>query len=132
MSVIGKTGAREIFITDAAAKILEATPSVGGCEYVFAGHRYGQPLTSVHKGLRAVRDVAGIVHFPPYGLRYTAATGALAAGVAARAVQELLGHAYLKSTTIYLHAKENRRQQAAEGAAIAGRAVLRVVENDEH
>ena len=37
MTVNGKTGAREVDLTDAAATILEWTPRVQGCEFVFRG-----------------------------------------------------------------------------------------------
>jgi integrase len=125
MTVVGKTGAREIFLTDAATVVLESTPRVQGCEYVFAGRRYGQPIAGVYKVLQAVRKKAGIEHFRPYDLRHSAATGALAAGADVRAVQALLGHADLATTAGYLHDTEKRRRSAAELAAGFGRAVLK-------
>ncbi len=117
MTVVGKTGARKIYLTDAALEILDATPVVGGCEYVFAGRRHGQPLIGIHKGLSAVQTRAGIERFRPYDLRHSAATGALAAGADVRAVQAMLGHADLKTTSGYLHSSDKRRDAAAEKAA---------------
>ena len=130
MTVIGKSGMREIFLTDSAIRILEATPKVQGCDYVFAGRRFGKPLTAIHKGLRAVQKRAGIKYFRPYDFRHTAATGALASGADVRAVQALLGHADLRTTTTYLHVDDKRQQDAAEGAEKFGKAVLRTL-NDE-
>jgi integrase/recombinase XerD len=92
---------------------------------VFAGRRFGEPIAAVYKTLKAVQDRAGIERFRPYDLRHTAATGALAAGADVRAVQALLGHADLKTTTTYLHASDGRRKDAAERAATFGRGVLR-------
>lgn len=125
MMVVGKTGEREIHLTDAAIEILSATPRVQGCEYVFAGRRFGQPIAAVHKMLHAVQDRAGIEHFRPYDLRHSAATGALASGADVRAVQALLGHADLKTTAGYLHASDSRRRAAAERAAVFGKGVLK-------
>jgi len=125
MTVVGKTGARDVDLTDAAVTILESTPRVQSCEFVFAGRRFGQPIAAVHKVLRAVQDRAGVERFRPYDLRHSAATGALAAGADVRAVQALLGHADLKTTAGYLHANEKRRRGAAELAAGFGRAVLK-------
>ncbi len=125
MTVVGKTGEREIDLTDAAVTILETTPRVQGCEFVFAGRRFGQPIAAVHKMLRAVQDRAGVEKFRPYDLRHSAATGALAAGADVRAVQALLGHADLKTTAGYLHASDGRRKAAAERAAAFGRGVLK-------
>jgi integrase len=125
MTVVGKTGAREIDLTDAAVAILEATPRVQKCEFVFAGRRFGKPIAAVHKMLRAVQDRAGVERFRPYDLRHSAATGALAAGADVRAVQALLGHADLATTAKYLHSSEKRQRAAAEAAAGFGRGVLK-------
>ncbi len=124
MLVIGKTGEREIDLTDAAIKVLSATPRVQGNEYVFVGRRVGQPLATVQKALKAAQERAGVEHFRPYDLRHSAATGALASGADVRAVQALLGHADLTTTAGYLHASDKRRKAAAESAASFGKAVL--------
>jgi integrase len=125
MTVVGKTGAREVDLTDAALTILESTPRVQGCEFVFAGRRFGQPIASVHKVLSLVQKRAAVEHFRPYDLRHSAATGALAAGADVRAVQALLGHADLATTAGYLHPSDKRRRGAAELAAGFGRGVLK-------
>jgi integrase len=125
MTVVGKTGEREVDLTDAAVTILESTPRVQGCEFVFAGRRFGEPIVAVYKQLKAVQDHAGIERFRPYDLRHSAATGALAAGADVRAVQALLGHADLATTAGYLHASDKRRRGAAELAARFGRGVLK-------
>lgn len=125
MTVVGKTGEREIYLTDAAVEILTATPRVQGCEYVFAGRRFGEPIVAVHKALGLVQARAGIERFRPYDLRHSAATGALAAGADVRAVQALLGHADLHTTAGYLHTSDKRRKAAAERAATFGRGILK-------
>lgn len=122
--VVGKTGRREVHLTDIALQILNATPRVQGCEYVFAGRRYGQPIAAVHKVLWKVQERAGIERFRPYDLRHSAATGALASGADLAAVQALLGHSDLRTTQGYLHSSEERRKIAAERAAAFGRRVL--------
>jgi integrase len=125
LTVVGKTGEREIHLTDAAVQVLEATPRVQGCEYVFAGRRYGQPITAVHKSLVKIQGRAKIERFRPYDLRHSAATGALASGADLAAVQALLGHTDIKTTQGYLHASDARRKAAAERAATFGRGVLK-------
>ncbi len=124
MVVVGKAGEREVDLTDAAVGILQATPRVQGCEFVFAGRRFGKPIAGVYKVLGLVQTRAGVEHFRPYDLRHSAATGALAGGADVRAVQALLGHADLATTAGYLHSTEARRRGAAEHAARFGRGVL--------
>lgn len=124
MVVIGKTGEREIDLTDAAIQVLTSTPRVQGNEFVFVGRRVGEPLATVQRALKAAQERAGVEHFRPYDLRHSAATGALASGADVRAVQALLGHADLKTTAGYLHASDKRRKDAAERAAHFGRGVL--------
>lgn len=125
MAVVGKAGSREIYLTDSAIEVLTATPRVQGNDYVFVGRRHGEPIVAVHKALKAVQERAGVDRFRPYDLRHSAATGALAGGSDVRAVQALLGHADLRTTARYLHDSAGRRKAAAEGAAAAGKGVLR-------
>ncbi len=124
MVVAGKAGEREIGLTDAAVAILEATPRVQKCEFVFAGRRFGKPIVAVYKMLREVQLRAGVERFRPYDLRHSAATGALAAGADVRAVQALLGHADLATTAKYLHSSAKRQRAAEAAAAGFGRGVL--------
>jgi integrase len=127
MTVTGKTGERKIYLNEDARSVIEATPHVQGCDYVFAGRRYGEPIVAVYKAMKAVQARAQIDPFRPYDLRHTAATGALASGADVRAVQALLGHGDLATTQVYLHATDKRRKDAAERAATYGRGVLRAV-----
>ena len=125
MTVVGKAGARDVDLTDAAVGILESTPRVQSCEFVFAGRRFGKPIVGLYKIMRAVQKRAGVDRFRPYDLRHSAATGALAAGADVRAVMAMLGHADLATTAGYLHSSDRRRRGAAELAASFGRGVLK-------
>ena len=71
-----------------------------------------------------MQDRAGIERFPPYAFRHTAATGALGRGVDLAAVQALLGHASITTTSLYLHSDAARRKAAAEQAAAVGAVVM--------
>lgn len=124
MQVVGKAGTREIYLSDEAILVLNATPRVEGCAYVFAGRRFGQPLKALGKMLNAVQARAGIGRFPPYAFRHTAATDTLKRGGDLSAVQALLGHSDIRTTSGYLHADDARRRSAAEQAGVAGRVVL--------
>jgi integrase len=124
MNVVGKTGQRQIWLSDEALTILRSTPRVEGCAFVFPGRRFGEPIVAIHKALHAVQKRAGVESFAPYAFRHTAATGALTRGVDLVAVQALLGHANVATTALYLHSDEARRRSAAEQAGAVGRAVV--------
>lgn len=118
MIVRGKTGARHVYLSPEAKEVLESLPRIEGVDWVFPGRRFGQPIVAIHKVLHALQDAAGIPRFRPYDLRHTAATGVLVGGADLRAVQDLLGHSDLKTTSAYLHANNERRKAAS---AVAGR-----------
>jgi integrase len=124
MTVVGKTGPREIYLSKPAIEVLTNLPRVQGQPYVFPGRRFGEPLVGLNKQLLRVQAEAGVERFRVYDLRHSAATGALASGVDLRAVQSLLGHTDIRTTQGYLHASASRKRAAAEGAAAFGAKVI--------
>lgn len=74
---------------------------------------------STHNALRTLRPVfkraglyrpgAGIVH----RIRHTVATTLLANGVDLRTAQDILGHASIATTSLYLHVVDERKREAA-------------------
>jgi site-specific recombinase XerC len=77
-------------------------------------------------GANALRDgLAGAVvrwlpswagRLTPHGLRHFCASSMYARGVDLKAIQELLGHEWLSTTTRYIHVHENHIEQAWEVA----------------
>ena len=61
---------------------------------------------------------AGIPWIHPHALRHYYATNLLRAGVNIRIVQQLLGHADIKTTGVYLHVVENDLRMAVENENI--------------
>jgi len=61
---------------------------------------------------------AGIPWIHPHALRHYYATNLLRAGVNIRIVQQLLGHADIKTTGVYLHVIENDLRMAVENERI--------------
>lgn len=81
----------------------------------------GAPMT-YRAAKRFFERVARDCGFPvrPHMLRHTAATSWVRAGTDLDVVRDLLGHASLASTTVYLHARDEDKRQAVEAVA-AGR-----------
>lgn len=87
---------------------------------------YHQPL-GAPLGYRAAKGffdrLARECGFPvrPHMLRHSAATNWVRAGVPLDVIRELLGHASLASTMVYLHARDEDRRRAVETVATGGR-----------
>lgn len=74
--------------------------------YLIEGKRAGQPIaaTSIQRAFRASCQKAGILkHVTPRSLRHAFATHLVEAGTRLQAVQALLGHQSLNTTTVYAH-----------------------------
>lgn len=81
------------------------------------GKLRGRPRseTWVRNTIRAVGVAAGLPDLHPHVLRHTFATRLLEKGAHVRQVQELLGHASLQTTQIYLSVRPVNLKDAVEG-----------------
>lgn len=77
----------------------------------------GRPLyaTAVHRAYRELLVAAGLPMVPFHGLRHSAATALLSAGVPLRVVSDLLGHSGIAITAdYYAHVERDLRREAAD------------------
>ncbi len=85
----------------------------------------GRPLhrVTVHRAFHELLRAAGLPSIPFHGLRHSAATALLTAGVPLRVVSDLLGHSGIAITSdYYAHVEPELRREAAEAMdrAMAG------------
>lgn len=85
--------------------------------YIFTNPATGKPYTTIRRLLKKAADKHGIPLRGAHDLRHAAGTDALEATGDIRAVQDLLGHADLKSTQRYTHIATHRQQRTAEATA---------------
>jgi site-specific recombinase XerD len=103
-------------VVEAIAAYLALRPHPGSA-HLFTSRVDGRPISGrvVARMLSRVLQEAGLEHAAtPHALRRTFATQLIRQGVDVKTVQELLGHADLQTTALYLHS-DLRTKQAAVG-----------------
>ncbi len=83
-------------------------------DYVFPSPKTVGRLTDIKKGFRGAVDTAGIENLRFHDLRHTFATRLADAGTDAYTLMEIMGHADLKTTMIYVHASGEAGRRAVE------------------
>jgi integrase len=83
-------------------------------EYVFASPHTAGRLTDIKKGFRSAALKAEIENLRFHDLRHTFATRLADAGTDAYTLMEILGHADIKTTMIYVHASAEAGRSAVE------------------
>lgn len=91
--------------------------SAGLDDVVFASPQTGDMLTHINTTWRGVTKKAGLKGLRLHDLRHTFASRTLEAGATIVEVQELLGHADLSTTSIYLHTSKEGKRRAVNALA---------------
>lgn len=88
-----------------------------GMGLVFPDPATGKPLTEINAAWERLTKAADLYGVRLHDLRHTAASRMLAAGADLRTVQEIMGHASITTTQIYLHTTEARKADAVAALA---------------
>ena len=108
-----KTGAKTIYLSEAALAVLQACgPREVGL--VVPGVRPGRPQSHPYKVLRRLAQAAGIRPFCAHELRHTYASVGVTLGLSLPVVGQLLGHREWATTQRYAHLAANPVEQATE------------------
>ena len=118
---------RTVFVAPAVFEWLAEwrakTPWRGDDDFVFAT-RSGRPMstTNVARAVRRVFEDCGL--YRPgqnaclHAIRHAAATRMLSAGADLEVVRDVLGHADVATTSLYLHSSDSRKRDAATKLAL--------------
>lgn len=101
-----KTGAKPIYLSDVAIKILEllwSLPQAKDNPFIIAGGVKGQPLADLRHPWYRVRERAGLDGVRLHDLRHTAASIGVAQGMNLPVIGRLLGHTQASTTQRYAH-----------------------------
>ncbi len=114
--IIRKTKAskeRFVPINTTVRELLQSLPHLP-TDYVFPSPKTADRLTDIKKSFRSAVDLAEIENLRFHDLRHTFATRLADAGTDAYTLMEIMGHADLKTTMIYVHASAEAGRRAVE------------------
>ena len=93
---------------------IKIKPDQNGKQAIFANPETGKPFISFFYSWNSARVRAGMPEFRIHDLRHSFASYLVNAGRSLYEVQELLGHADIKTTSRYAHLSRERLAQAVE------------------
>ena len=107
---------RHVPLSSGALKLLrdlkeKANPAI---EYIFANPRTRLPFVSIFYSWDTARTEAGLPELRIHDLRHSFASFLVNAGRSLYEVQELLGHAEIRTTSRYAHLSRERLREAVE------------------
>lgn len=114
--IIRKTKAskeRFVPINSTVRKLLRSIPRLL-TDYVFPSPKTAGRLIDIKKGFRTAVDFAKIKNLRFHDLRHTFATRLADSGTDAYTLMEIMGHADIKTTMIYVHASAEAGRSAVE------------------
>ena len=98
-----KTGAKEVYLNEAAIKLLRDIPRMAGNPYVIAGKKDGSRLINLQKAWRRIRAAANLNDVRIHDLRHSFASVAAGTGMSLPMIGKLLGHSQPVTTARYAH-----------------------------
>ena len=111
---------RHVPLSTRALEVLtqvKPVPTLGGprpAEFIFANPRTGKPFEAIFYSWNTARKMAGMPELRIHDLRHSFASFLVNAGRSLYEVQELLGHADIKTTSRYAHLSRDRLAEAVE------------------
>jgi integrase len=98
-----KTGAKEVYLNEAAIKLLRDMPRMAGNPYVIAGKKGGARLINLQNPWRRIRAAAALNDVRIHDLRHSFASVAAGTGMSLPMIGKLLGHSQPATTARYAH-----------------------------
>jgi integrase len=104
---------RHIPMNEAVKEILLELREMNRGKYVFESRRNpGHPIQDPKKSFNGALKDAGIENFRFHDLRHTAGTRLAEAGADAFTIKDILGHASIQTSAIYVHATDEGKRRA--------------------
>lgn len=108
-----KTGAKVVYLGEAALEVLSKIERFPDNPYVVTGRLPGTHLTDMQKPWRRIRKAAGLDDVRIHDLRHSFASSAVGMGESLPMIGKLLGHSQVQTTARYAHLADDPVQGAA-------------------
>jgi integrase len=112
-----KTGAKSIFLGEAAVALLRDLPRIHNHPFVFPGRVPGAPVAFINKAWEQIRAVAGLGDVRLHDLRHSFASMGVNHNLSLPIIGRLLGHSRSSTTERYAHLSANPLKVAAADIA---------------
>lgn len=96
-----KSGAKTVYLGEAALQVLRNIPSIDDNPFVIAGKLPDSHLTDLQPPWQRIRAAARLTEVRIHDLRHTFASGGIAAGENLPMIGKLLGHTQVQTTARY-------------------------------
>jgi integrase len=115
-----KTGAKAVYLSEAAIRVLRAIEKKPGHPYVLPGRQADRPLLTIRKPWQNLCAAAKLSDLRIHDLRHSFASVGAAGGLSLPMIGALLGHSQPATTARYAHLAASPIHEAADavGAAI--------------
>ena len=114
----GKTGARLVPLSPAAAAVLTGLPRVAGDPWVIAGSKPGRHLADLQPAWERVRRRAGLEDVRIHDLRRSFASRAPTLGEGLPMIGKVLGHTQVQTTARFAHLARDSVKASASRIAL--------------
>ena len=108
-----KTGAKAVYLSEAAVQVLTAIERNSDNDYVLEGNRVGQPIVSLRKPWLRLCAAAKLKNLRLHDLRHSFASVGAAGGLSLQMIGGLLGHTQPATTARYAHLAASPLHEAA-------------------
>lgn len=108
-----KTGAKTIYLSDEAIKVINTIQRIDKITHVFPGKDQSDPIQTIRKPWENICKASGIENLRLHDLRHSFASVGAASGLSLPMIGALLGHSQPNTTARYAHLSASPLHQAA-------------------